>query len=74
MHCPARGRRFIDRIGSFARPCARFTPSFLAAALLIQTYSVPRPPRGFYFHFREIQPVSYFFSRAGLTQLFRSCP
>lgn len=73
MQCPARGHSFIDCVDSLGRLRARLTLSFSAASLPIQTNSIPRSPRDFYFHFRVIEPVSRL-SRAGLTLLSRSLP
>lgn len=73
MQCPATGHKFIDRVDSLGRPRAGLTPSFAEPSLSIQTKSIPRLPRDFYFHFRAIEPVSRF-SRAGPTPLSRSCP
>lgn len=73
MQCPATGRSFIDCVDSLGRLRAWLTPSFCAASLPIQTISIPRLPRDFYFRFRVIKPVSRL-SRAGFTLLSRSLP
>lgn len=73
MQCPATGYKSIDRVDSLGRPRAELTPSSFGSSLPIQTNSIPRRSRDFYFPCREIEPASRF-TRAGITLLSRSHP
>ena len=73
MQSPATVGGFTDCAESLGLPRAGLTQPSVGSSLLIQTNSIPRPSRDFYFPFREIEPASRF-ARAGLTLLSRSCP
>jgi hypothetical protein len=73
VQCPAKGGSFIDCVDSLAPLRSVLTPYFSAAFFPIQTNSIPRSPRDFYFRFRVIKPVSRLL-RTGLALLSRSFP
>jgi len=73
MQCPAGGHNFIDRVDSLVLLRAGSTPLFSVASHPIQSHSIPRSPRDFYFPSSK-NHAGYAIRPAGFTLLSRSFP